>query len=84
MNISKHETEWLQNQGAEMLQKLGIKEGANVVDFGCREGRYVIPLTNVVGKNGKVYAIEHIDIAIVKVQQNSPPWVRIIPQLGPN
>jgi len=69
MNISKHETEWLQSQGAEMLQKLGIKEGVNVVDFGCGEGRYVIPLTNVVGKNGKVYAIEHIDSAIAVIKE---------------
>lgn len=59
MKISKHETLWLQNEGAKMIAALGIEAGNSVIDFGSGQGRYTIPIAQVVGKNGYVYAIEH-------------------------
>lgn len=58
MEISKHETLWLQSEGMKMLMELGIKPGDQVLDFGCGKGRYTIPLSKTVGQNGHVYAVE--------------------------
>jgi predicted methyltransferase len=58
MEISQHETLWLQKTGAEMLRTLGVKEGDSVIDFGSGEGRYTTPLSQIVGIDGTVYAVE--------------------------
>lgn len=58
MDISKHELVWLQNAGAKMIADLGIKPNNSVIDFGSGYGRYTIPLTQVLGKNGHVYSFE--------------------------
>ena len=58
MQMSEHEKQWLTDQGAEMIATLGVEEGSSVIDFGCGEGRYAIPLSQVVGENGNVLAIE--------------------------
>lgn len=49
---------WLKKDGEIMLKGIGIKEGQIVLEFGCGEGYYTIPAAKVVGKRGKVYAIE--------------------------
>jgi len=43
---------WHQSQGVEFLERIGIREGQVVVDFGCRVGHYSIPA----GKAGKLKA----------------------------
>ena len=52
MDISKHETLWLQREGAKMISNLGVKPDDCVVDFGSGHGRYTIPLSQVVGVKG--------------------------------
>lgn len=58
MEISKHETLWLQSEGTKMLMELGVKTGDHVIDFGCGKGRYTIPLSKAVGQKGCIYAVE--------------------------
>lgn len=58
MEISEHETLWLQSTGAKMITDLGIELSHKVIDFGSGQGRYSIPLSQVVGKEGKVYSFE--------------------------
>ncbi len=41
MEISKPQTEWLKNEGAKMLMDIGVKQGDNVIDYGCRSGLFV-------------------------------------------
>lgn len=72
MKISKHETLWLQNEGAKMLRDIGVKHGDYVIDFGCGEGRYTIPLSQVVGEEGCVYAIERDENAIAILLERLP------------
>ncbi len=67
MEISKHETEWLESNGAKMLMDLGVKPGDKVLDYGCGEGRYTIPLSQIVGKHGRVYSVEQDENAIAAV-----------------
>ncbi len=72
MEISKHETLWLQNEGAKMLMDLGVKQGDSVIDFGCGKGLYTIPLSQVVGKKGCVYAIERDEDVIAVLLERLP------------
>ena len=40
------------------LQRIGIKSAQSVLDFGCGSGTYTIPVAKIVGKQGKVYALD--------------------------
>ncbi|OYD14913.1 hypothetical protein CH333_06975 [candidate division WOR-3 bacterium JGI_Cruoil_03_44_89] len=51
--------EWLDKNGMAFLRNIGIKEGQIVLDFGCSVGHYAIPAAKVVGKKGKVYAVDN-------------------------
>jgi len=47
---------WLEGDGEVYLKNIGIQKGHMVLDFGCGEGHYTIPVAKVVGKKGLVYA----------------------------
>ncbi|GAH22746.1 unnamed protein product, partial [marine sediment metagenome] len=40
------------------VKMLNIKEGFTVIDYGCGPGRYVGSVSQLVGENGKVYAVD--------------------------
>ena len=42
----------------KILQRIGITRGQTVLDFGCGSGTYTIPVAKIVGKEGKVYALD--------------------------
>ena len=42
----------------EVLQRIGIRKGQTVLDFGCGSGTYTIPVGRIVGEQGRVYAID--------------------------
>jgi len=37
---------------------LGVRAGQTVLDFGCGSGTYTIPAAKLVGKDGRVYALD--------------------------
>lgn len=41
-----------------LIEKMYIKEGSTVADFGAGSGAYTLALSEVVGKKGKVYALD--------------------------
>lgn len=49
---------WLGCDGEKFLREIGIEKGQKVLDFGCGEGCYTIPAAKVVGKEGKVCAVD--------------------------
>jgi ubiquinone/menaquinone biosynthesis C-methylase UbiE len=51
-----------------ILKEVGIKAGFQVLDYGCGPGSYTIPLAELVGESGKVYALDIHPLAIQKVQ----------------
>jgi ubiquinone/menaquinone biosynthesis C-methylase UbiE len=51
-----------------ILKEVGIKPGFHVLDYGCGPGSYIIPLAELVGESGKVYALDIQPLAIRKVQ----------------
>jgi ubiquinone/menaquinone biosynthesis C-methylase UbiE len=52
----------------DILKEVGIKPGFHVLDYGCGPGSYIIPLAELVGGSGKVYALDIHPLAIQKVQ----------------
>lgn len=51
------------------VQKFGIGPGMTVVDYGCGPGRYTTRLANLVGEQGKVFAIDIHELAIKAVKK---------------
>ena len=43
---------------SEVIKYIGVKAGQSVLDFGCGSGIYTIPVAGIVGKRGKVYALD--------------------------
>jgi len=62
---------WESKEGVEFLQKIGIKTGQSVLDFGCRVGHYTIPAAKVVGDEGIVYAVDKEQQALNELQQKA-------------
>lgn len=48
----------LESRVFEILERVGIKEGQTVLDFGCGSGMYTIPAAKIVGDKGKVLALD--------------------------
>ncbi len=55
----------------EKLRKVGIKEGQFILDFGCGPGSYSIAASQLVGENGRVYALDKLPIAIKMVNKKA-------------
>ena len=51
----------------DILKEVGIKQGFHVLDYGCGPGSYIVPLGELVGKSGKIYALDIHPLAIQKV-----------------
>ena len=52
----------------KVLQEVEIKPGFHVLDYGCGPGCYIIPLAELGGKSGKIYALDIHPLAIKMVQ----------------
>ena len=52
-----------------VLKEVGIKPGFQVLDYGCGPGSYVTPLAELVGKSGKIYALDIHPLAVQAVQR---------------
>ena len=51
-----------------ILKEVGIKPGFHVLDYGCGPGSYIMPLAELVGESGKIYALDIHPLAIQRVQ----------------
>jgi len=51
-----------------VLKEVGIKPGSHVLDYGCGPGGYIIAAAELVGKSGKIYALDIHPLAIQMVQ----------------
>jgi len=52
-----------------ILKEVGIEAGFHVLDYGCGPGSYILPLAKLVGKSGKIYALDVHPLAIQAVQR---------------
>jgi len=55
----------------EELNKLDIREGQIILDYGCGMGSYAFPVANLVGKKGKVYALDKQPVAVTRIEEEA-------------
>ena len=60
---------WLKKDGEIFLRNIGIKKGQVILDYGCGAGHYTIPAARIVGKEGKVYAIDKNNYTLNQLMQ---------------
>ena len=51
------------------LKKIPLKEGMVVVDYGCGPGRYTLPVAQLIGPKGKVFAVDIHPLAIKMIKE---------------
>ena len=51
-----------------IIKEVGIQPGFHILDYGCGPGSYLIPLSELIGKSGKIYALDVHPLAIQRVQ----------------
>jgi ubiquinone/menaquinone biosynthesis C-methylase UbiE len=52
----------------KILEELDLKPGFHVLDYGCGPGGYIVPLSGIVGKTGKVYALDASQYALKSIK----------------
>jgi ubiquinone/menaquinone biosynthesis C-methylase UbiE len=53
----------------DILKEAGIESGFSVLDFGCGPGGYIVPLAELVGRSGKINALDVHPLAIRVVKR---------------
>jgi ubiquinone/menaquinone biosynthesis C-methylase UbiE len=53
----------------DVLKEAEIQRGFSVLDFGCGPGGYIMPLVELVGPPGKIYALDIHPLAIRNVKK---------------
>jgi len=51
-------SKWEREEGVEFLERIGVRAGQKVLDFGSGVGHYAIPAAIAVGSMGMVYAVD--------------------------
>jgi len=52
----------------DLLKEVGMEPGFQVLDYGCGPGSYILPLAELVGNTGEIYALDIAPSAIQSVQ----------------
>ena len=53
------------------LEKIPIRKGMVVLDYGCGPGRYTLPIAKLVGPEGKVFAVDIQPLAIRAIKEKA-------------
>jgi len=61
----------LDRNASKMLSEVGIGEGQSVLDFGCGSGTYSIPAAELVGRNGRIHALDVSRGALEKLSRKA-------------
>jgi len=59
----------LESRVLHVLERIGIRRGQTVLDFGCGSGTYTIPAAKIVGEQGRVYALDKDKGALDELMQ---------------
>jgi ubiquinone/menaquinone biosynthesis C-methylase UbiE len=53
----------------DIVKEVGLKEGFHVLDYGCGPGSYVQAVAELIGKSGKIYALDINPVATKMVKK---------------
>lgn len=77
-----NDTERRKWQNPELiLKQLGLKAGCTFIDVGCGEGFFALPAAQIVGPNGKVFALDINETVIDALKREATK--RKLPNLTP-
>lgn len=62
---------WLDTHALEVLSEIGVKTDQVVLDFGCGSGTYTIPAAELVGREGRVYALDVSRKALARMEDKA-------------
>jgi predicted methyltransferase len=62
---------WLKKDAKIFLEEVGIEKGDVVLDFGCGIGYYTLPVAEIVGGEGKVYALDKDPDALTELMKKA-------------
>jgi ubiquinone/menaquinone biosynthesis C-methylase UbiE len=65
----------------QFLQRFGLQSGQAALDLGCGPGFWTLPLADIVGPNGKVWALDVSQEMLDTLAEQQPP-AHVIPVLG--
>ncbi len=69
MGIVMKIMEWLHPHAENRARTFGIQEGMTVVDYGCGPGRYTMAFAELVGKQGKLLAVDLSKLALEAIEK---------------
>lgn len=52
----------------DTLKEVGLQNGFTVLDYGCGPGSHILPLEHLIGKSGKIYALDIHLLAVESVK----------------
>jgi SAM-dependent methyltransferase len=61
--------EWLRDNAYEVLERIGVRLNQTVLDFGCGAGVFSIAGASIVGRRGKVYALDVRPVALERLRE---------------
>jgi len=61
----------LESRVLHVLERIGIRRGQTVLDFGCGSGTYSVPAAKIVGEQGRVYALDKDKEALDELMQKT-------------
>lgn len=53
----------------QILQEVGLRKGFHVLDYGCGPGSYIVPLRDLVGESGRIYALDSNSFAVRRIER---------------
>lgn len=57
------------NPGLEIIKEVDLRDGFQVLDFGCGPGGYVLAVSEAIGAKGKLYALDITPLALEMVRK---------------
>jgi ubiquinone/menaquinone biosynthesis C-methylase UbiE len=61
----------IESRAIELLERIGVRRGQTILDFGCGYGIYTIPVARIVGEQGRVYALDKDNEALNGLMQKA-------------
>jgi len=53
----------------DTLKEVGLRKGNTVLDYGCGPGSHILPLEDLIGQSGKIYALDIHPLAVDRVKK---------------
>ncbi len=63
--------EWLSHNAGEVLRKVGVTQSQTIVDYGCGPGIFTLAAAAIVGRQGKVYALDVRIKALEEIRESA-------------